>query len=167
MKSISSALWMLHLKSPLFQELSLKLFTPWECVNWHQSTGKTFTTGKSSKGHFYLPPVVLFIQACMCLFILRWQCFQDHMSVVAEIKKYFLSWTCFVFLSTVYLKSLSVFWYGMVTFNIRWVWSQEMDPGDRKFRSYWNVSEQCIWKPESVYYNVCIVHVLLLIGKCI
>lgn len=50
---------MFYLKSPLFQGLRIKLLTPWVWgVNWHQSTGKTFTRGKSSKGQFCFPPAV-------------------------------------------------------------------------------------------------------------
>lgn len=93
-------------KESLVQGLSLKLFTPWECVNWHQSTGKTFTTGKTSEDHFWLPAVLWCI--CICLFTLRQQWFQDQISIVAEIKKYLLSWMHFVFLRTVYSKCLDV-----------------------------------------------------------
>lgn len=93
-------------KESVVQGLGLKLFTPWECVNGSQSTGKTFTTGRTSEGHFWLPAVLGCI--CMCLFTLRQQWFQDQISIVAEIKKYLLSWMNFVFLRRVYLKCLDI-----------------------------------------------------------
>lgn len=79
----------LYLKSPLFWGLIIKLLTPWVWgVKQHQSTGKTFTRGKSSKGHLCLPPGVWCFLMDLSTF---WQSSFKIKPVVAEIKIYFLS----------------------------------------------------------------------------